>query len=710
MSKRARRGLAALIATLIPIGLLAAAPPSSAEGPTEIVLTGHGYGHGRGMGQYGAKGYADAGQSAGQILDHYYGGTTTGSRANSTLKVLLCDIESVPDCTNSPGVNQITVTSTAAFSFEGIANAFPGGTALRITRDAAHGVFLVDQANQPSGCGATNFSPVGAGSTGDTVIDLDPGGALLQLCAPKARSYRGSLKFAVNGTATRVVNFVALEDYLKGVVPSEMPSSWNPEALKVQAVAARSYALSGDTRFPNFADTCDTTLCQVYLGASNDKASTNTAIDQTAGQVRLKGDAVARTEFSSSTGGYTAGGTFPAVVDDGDATPDNPNHNWTTTLSATQIEQAYPAIGDLQSVVVKERNGLGADGGRVTKLQLVGASSNLDLTGEAFRSKFGLRSTWYTPGIKLVRIADADRYATAVAIAKSTFPSATTALLARGDGADSFADGLAANYLGGVQSAPTLLAKADELPAVTLQALKDLGVKTVHLLGGTGALSANVESALQSNGFTVDRISGDDRFATAAAVARAGGSGSIGTIDSQPTAVLSSGRSYPDALAAGGIVYALHYPQLLSEPGSLPAATASALKDLGIKHVILTGGTGALATGVDDAVKALGITTERIAGATRYETAVNLATTTINRLFASSQVDVATGESFPDALTGGSHAGRTRSLVLLTQHSAVPSTTCSFLQARGASITSGHIFGGTGAVDDNTKAGLESCL
>jgi SpoIID/LytB domain protein len=708
MSRRARRGLAALIATLIPIGLLAAAPSSSAEGPTEIVLTGHGYGHGRGMGQYGAKGYADQGQSAGQILDRYYGGTTTGSRGNSTLKVLLCDLEAVTDCTNSPGVSQITVTSTAAFSFEGIHDAFAAGTALRITRDAAHGVWLVDQAS--GGCSATTFSPVGAGSTGDTVIDLDPDGALLQLCVPKQRSYRGSLKFAVNGSATRVVNFVNVEDYLRGVVPSEMPSSWNAEALKVQAVAARSYALSGDSRFPNFADTCDTTLCQVYLGASNEKASTNTAIDQTAGQVRVKGTAVARTEFSSSTGGYTAGGTFPAVVDDGDATPDNPNHNWTTTLSATQIEQAYPAVGDLQSVVVKERNGLGADGGRVTKLQVVGASSTIDLTGEAFRSKFGLRSTWFTPGIKLVRIADTDRYATAAAIAKSTFPSAGTALLARGDGPDSFADGLAANYLGGVQSAPTLLAKADELPAVTLQALKDLGVKTVHLLGGTGALSANVESALQSNGFTVDRISGDDRYATAAAVARAGGTGSIGTIDSQPTAVLSSGRSYPDALAAGGIVYALHYPQLLSEPGALPAATASALKDLGIKHVIITGGTGALSTGVDDAVKALGITTERIAGATRYETAVNLATATINRLFASNQVDVATGESFPDALTGGSHAGRTRSLVLLTQRSAVPSATCSFLQARGASITSGHIFGGTGAVDDSTKAGLESCL
>ena len=125
----------------------------------------------------------------------------------------------------------------------------------------------------------------------------------------------------------------------------------------------------------------------------------------------------------------------------------------------------------------------------------------------------------------------------------------------------------------GSQNVPTLLATSTSVPQATLDALAALGVKTIHLLGGTASLSDGVLSALQGKGFTVDRIAGPDRFGTAAAIARAVPAGSIGTIDAQPTAVLSSGRSFPDSLAAGGIVYAFHYPQLLSEATTLPAAT-----------------------------------------------------------------------------------------------------------------------------------------
>ncbi len=136
----------------------------------------------------------------------------------------------------------------------------------------------------------------------------------------------------------------------------------------------------------------------MYLGASGEAATTNAAIAATAGQVRMLNGAIARTEFSSSTGGYTTdGATFPAVVDEGDAYTGNPHHNWTSTLTDDQIEAAYPAIGDLQRIEVLERNGLGAEGGRVRRLRLVGATSSLEQTGEQVRSKFSLKSNWFTP-------------------------------------------------------------------------------------------------------------------------------------------------------------------------------------------------------------------------------------------------------------------------------------------------------------------------
>ena len=183
-------------------------------------------------------------------------------------------------------------------------------------------------------------------------------------------------------------------------VPSEMPSTWNPAALRVQAVAARSYALSGDNRFGSVADTCDTIQCQVYLGASNERATTNAAITATAGQVRLMNSngAVARTEFSSSTGGWTAGGTFPAVEDLGDATSSNPHHTWTKSLTDDQIESAY-AIGDLTNVEVTSRNNLGEDGGRARNVRITGTSATVNVSGDAFRSKFGLKSDWYSISI-----------------------------------------------------------------------------------------------------------------------------------------------------------------------------------------------------------------------------------------------------------------------------------------------------------------------
>jgi len=168
-------------------------------------------------------------------------------------------------------------------------------------------------------------------------------------------------------------------------------------ALEAQAVAARSYAWA-ESRYP-YAKTCDSESCQVYGGAGLngtklEAANTTKARDLTWQAVRLfdSNGAIARTEFSSSTGGWTAGGTFPAVQDVGDDV--SPTHNWTQDVPVATIEQAYQ-LGTLQSVEVTSRNGLGADGGRVLKITFTGSDKTLDRTGDQVRIDFALKSNWF---------------------------------------------------------------------------------------------------------------------------------------------------------------------------------------------------------------------------------------------------------------------------------------------------------------------------
>jgi SpoIID/LytB domain protein len=185
-------------------------------------------------------------------------------------------------------------------------------------------------------------------------------------------------------------------------------------ALRAQAVAARSYALAEDRSA--WADTCDTQSCQVYGGrASQDGAgaftdlevgTSNQAVDDTRGQVRLllSDLSVARTEFSSSTGGYTAPGLFPAVPDEGDSVDSNPSATWTARIPVSLLESSYPQIGTLQSVDVTKRNGLGDWGGRVVELVLRGSKGKATLSGADLRGLWsyssagrpdGLRSDWF---------------------------------------------------------------------------------------------------------------------------------------------------------------------------------------------------------------------------------------------------------------------------------------------------------------------------
>ena len=216
----------------------------------------------------------------------------------------------------------------------------------------------------------------------------------------------------MNGSVgeNRTVNILGLEYYVRGVVPREMPASWGTaagglgqNALRTQAVAARSFAAAGGNRWP-YAKICDSQSCQVYGGVAKraavgaplvalEQTTSNNAVAETAGLVLLKGGAIASAMYSSSTGGITAGNAFPAVVDLGDTA--SPNHTWTTAVPVTSIQAAWPTIGALQSILVTRRNGLGEWGGRVLAMTLRGSAGSVNITGDQFRIGLGLRSNWF---------------------------------------------------------------------------------------------------------------------------------------------------------------------------------------------------------------------------------------------------------------------------------------------------------------------------
>jgi SpoIID/LytB domain protein len=409
-----------VVALTAGVAVVPAGPGGHAQAgayPTASVsFTGHGFGHGRGMGQYGALGYAlDQGWTYHQILDHYYGGTTVGHQDPATPMTV--------DMTSRDGQDTIVaqergelITSPPVNLGCGLGNP----CAVRITRTAP-GRFRVYRGTACSG-GSGGWTLV-ADTVAVSGIVVNPSvttGArqdMLQLCeANDFRWLRGSLIAQDTGSGQATVNRVPLDFYVQGVVTRESPVSWGvmgagagEQALDAQAVASRSYALA-ENRWP-YAKTCDTSTCQVYGGRAVQTpdgtfsdlegtslyAASDAAVSGTAGEIRLSSTGVvARTEFSSSTGGYTAGGAFPAVPDDGDTTASNPNHSWTAEVAVADIEADYgDGKGSLVAVNVTARNGLGDFGGRATAVDLTFRNGNVTTTGDDLAATLGLKSNWF---------------------------------------------------------------------------------------------------------------------------------------------------------------------------------------------------------------------------------------------------------------------------------------------------------------------------
>jgi SpoIID/LytB domain protein len=249
-------------------------------------------------------------------------------------------------------------------------------------------------------------------AVGNTGTEKNDPATMLQVCTSNSRrTYRGDLA-AVDGKPGQfLVNQANMEDYLRGVVPSEVPAGWGAkpngmEALKAQAVAARSYAAA--EKRPGYASTCDTTACQVYAGrgeyrngvfVSFEDTRTDEAVKSTVGEIRSdKAGAVVRTEFSSSTGGQSAPGAFPPVVDEGDKTSANPHATWTVTLTAARLE-AGRKLGAFKDIEITLRDGVGPYGGRVQNLNLVFERGKVSLKSGEFLRAYNLQSVLFNTQI-----------------------------------------------------------------------------------------------------------------------------------------------------------------------------------------------------------------------------------------------------------------------------------------------------------------------
>ncbi len=358
---------ARFLALLAALAGLAMVPPAAASASVDWVVHGRGFGHGVGMSAYGAYGYALHGKGYRFILGHYYTGTTIGALPKPrVVRVLLS--------TSSEDVGFSEATSAC-------------GERLDPKRDyEAHRI-------------------------GNSVRLRGSGGKLLAKCGPTLRAagagkitiaglgtYRGALETVPEGNSLNVVNALAVDQYVKGVIPNESPPSWPMAELKAQAVASRSFALTagvGGNGYDLYADT----RSQVYKGLESEYPSSDEAAEATRGQVVEYDGKVAETLFSACSGGKTEsmanvfGGSIPYLV----GVPDPydyycPLHTWTLTFSGPEISSKLSNYldGRLKKIVIT-KTGYSP---RIIEAKLYGTGGVTAVDGEQLEVALGGYSTW----------------------------------------------------------------------------------------------------------------------------------------------------------------------------------------------------------------------------------------------------------------------------------------------------------------------------
>jgi stage II sporulation protein D len=355
-----------------------AATTTFSAGASRFYIAGAGFGHGVGMSQYGAAGFALHGYTYRQILAHYYSGTTLG-KVSPTQTVTVLLHEGGATFSGASAIVGSPKRLLRNFSYRVI----PHGSELRIVR----GAHVVGDFPQP----VIVHDKGGLHGTGAPLTLVDQG------------AYDGVLIFRLDGTGgVMTVNSVPLDDYVRGVVPVEMPSSWPAQALEAQAVAARTYAITAGAVAADF-DVYDDTRSQMYRGVGAESATGNAAVSATSGEVVEYDGRPAATYFFSSSGGYTESvqnvwyDFSPApwlhgVPDPYDDSYDNPYYRWTDSYTlasaASKVRDLYR--GALEGIKVTQ-TGVSP---RVVRAQVVGTDGSSTVSGIQLQRLFGTRSTY----------------------------------------------------------------------------------------------------------------------------------------------------------------------------------------------------------------------------------------------------------------------------------------------------------------------------
>jgi stage II sporulation protein D len=359
-----------------PLLLLLLAPPA-AQASTVHVVEGAGFGHGIGMSQYGAYGLAQHGWGYARILRHYYSGTQLGQAPSRPVRVLL-------------------QASDPYVRFRG-ATKGPGGMALE-----AGVTYVVRPAR--GGRLALHGRDGERLGTFRAPLRVSRGGKPMRLLGPAIQGvlsgrYRGAFDLypgALGGVTA--VNALPMDDYVRGVVASEVPSEWDVDVLRAQAVTARTYALAtrktGDV-FDQYPDT----RSQMYRGVVSETDRTNGVVSDTAGEIVTHAGEVAATFYFSTSGGRTENvensfiGAEPkpwlkSVDDPYDDI--SPRHRWTLRFSNARMGALLGSPGTLRRVKVLERG----ESPRIVRARVYGSRGSRVLTGPEIRARLGLYDTW----------------------------------------------------------------------------------------------------------------------------------------------------------------------------------------------------------------------------------------------------------------------------------------------------------------------------
>ncbi len=269
------------------------------------------------------------------------------------------------------------------------------GTRLELTVPFAHAIYYPDgrllfksdtALSWPLGITSSGTISLNGSDSGSPKIYIPDGGPDTTMTlngSTGGSSYRGGMWFRVQGGSLQAINIVGIEDYLRSVVPSEMPPSWSLEALKAQAVIARTYAISKLNPKGDY-DICATQQCQVYTGTLKEHSGSDVAVAQTAGYIVAWNNKPALTYFSSDNGGWIAsanevwGMNVPYLVAQADPFSKSPKSTWQLEFSwanASRIASGYAKVGTLNSVTV----GKYSNSGRPLEITLTGSAGKATL-------------------------------------------------------------------------------------------------------------------------------------------------------------------------------------------------------------------------------------------------------------------------------------------------------------------------------------------